>query len=182
MVLARAEAADLMFRLPEWLPDGDEALPETFVYWTDSGFLNQLLGFEEELLSGRPGQLTKAERDRNEFFRGKSWEGFAISTILRASASTAHGQFRQGSNGEIDLILGWMRPRTTWALEMTSARRKKVNGGFESGCAMTRADRAIVVVPDEQTAPSLQGASQTSRTIERLSLEAGLRAVLDGPL
>lgn len=171
----------LLFRLEEWVSAPGGQTPRQLLYWSDPGVLNHLLGLREEVLVDWQGMQTAEERSQREFVRGKSWEGFAISTLLRATKASARGRFWQVPEGEIDLILDWNESDEKWAIEMATGRRKRVSGGFADGCRMTNADRAAVVYPSGQDMPMLKGAAKVPIGIERFTLEAALKAVLEGP-
>ena len=172
---------DLLFYLEEWQSDATEEPPRQLLYWTDPGLLNHLLDLREEALLDWTGKQPESIREQQEFIRGKSWEGFAISALLRATLGATRGSFWQAPSGEIDLILDWRNSDKIWAVEMTTGRRKAVDGGFKSGFQATDSDRAMIVHPANQKPPSLQGSSRVDIDIEKMSLEIALKAVLEGP-
>jgi len=175
---------DLLFRLPLWNADDSLKVSSYLLYWTDPGILHQLVGLNEPLLVDWSGRQTERERQDRQLIRDLSWEGFAVSTLLRAGGTRTIGKYWRAEDepkGEIDLILNWSQPREVWAIEITLGRRKEVRAAFDRGCGETEASRAMVLFPEDSGGLSLKGSQSVSIEVEKLTLNQALAAVMDGP-
>lgn len=175
------EQRDVIFRLPPWSPPGEPSRWPSFVYLTDSGVLHHLLGLREAELRDwdRRGPQYRSERwDRR---RDLSWEGFAISCLIRAAGVRARASYWTAFDGEIDLILEWPEARESWAIEVTLGRNKKMESYFELGCGEVQATRAILLHNAVVGAPKVKWDKGITRPIEIMTLEDALAAVDAGP-
>lgn len=180
-----AEQQDVLFQLPFWQPPDEPAVADRLLYWSDSGALHWQLGLSERLLSNwrlpPPDGPSEKQRRILKKPRETSWEGFAISSLLRAAGSRAKGNVWRAPDGEIDLILLWPEARTTWAIEITLGRKKPLSPGFDLGCHLTQAARGIIVFNDRIGKPKVAWPRNLSRVVEVMNLEDALREVKAGP-
>lgn len=172
---------DILFQLEYWSPPGTNSEAQTLLYWTDPGTLNYFLGLNENILSNWGSALTDRQRERLKFLRAKSWETFVISSILRAAGSRAKGQVWLAADGEIDLILHWFAQRSTWAIEVTVGRKKKLSPAFLRGCDETQSERTILVYNEMVGKPRTIAPNEARSSLEWMTLTEVLRAVLEGP-
>ena len=102
------------------------------VYIRDSGIVHALLGIPSlAALAGHP-------------VVGRSWEGFAIETLVSALAWPSFASFYRTSAGaEVDLVIE--HPGESWAIEIKRSMAKKVSRGFYSACDDLQPKRAYVV-------------------------------------
>ncbi len=92
------------------------------VYVRDSGLLHALLG------------LTTLDDVLAHPVMGNSWEGFAIETLLTASAHLVqHGYYRTSNGAEIDLIID-IPGDGLWAIEIKKSPSAKPRKGFYTAC------------------------------------------------
>lgn len=180
-----AEQQDVLFQLPFWQPPDEVAIPDRLLYWSDPGSLHWHLGLSERLLSNwnlpPPDGPSDKQRRNLKKPRETSWEGFAISSLLRASGIRATGNVWRAPDGEIDLILRWPEARSVWAIEITLGRRKPLSPGFDLGCILTQAERGIIVFNDRIGKPKVSWPRNFSRGVEVMNLEDALREVKGGP-
>ena len=102
------------------------------VYIRDSGIVHALLGIPSlAALAGHP-------------VVGRSWEGFAIETLVSALAWPSFASFYRTSAGaEVDLVIE--HAGESWAIEIKRSMAKKVSRGFYSACDDLQPKRAYVV-------------------------------------
>lgn len=92
------------------------------VYVRDSGLLHALLG------------LTTLDDVLAHPVMGNSWEGFAIETLLTASAHLMqHGYYRTSNGAEIDLVID-IPGDGLWAIEIKKSPNAKPRKGFYTAC------------------------------------------------
>ena len=92
------------------------------VYVRDSGLLHALLG------------LTTLDDVLAHPVMGNSWEGFAIETLLTASAHLMpHGYYRTSNGAEIDLVID-IPGDGLWAIEIKKSPSAKPRKGFYTAC------------------------------------------------
>lgn len=92
------------------------------VYVRDSGLLHALLG------------LTTLDDVLAHPVMGNSWEGFAIETLLTASAPLMqHGYYRTSNGAEIDLVID-IPGDGLWAIEIKKSPSAKPRKGFYTAC------------------------------------------------
>jgi hypothetical protein len=183
-LIQRGIRCDLLFRLPAWSADDSGEVSSYLLYWTDSGILHQLVGLNEPLLLDWSGRQTDREKHDRQPIRDLSWEGFAVSALLRAGGTRTIGRYWRAEDepkGEIDLILNWGQPLEAWAIEITLGRRKEIRAAFDRGCGETEATRAMVLFPEDSGVLSLKGSQSVSIEVEKLTLNQALAAVMDGP-
>lgn len=180
-----AEQQDVLFQLPFWQPPDERAIPDHLLYWSDSGALHWQLGLREQLLANWRSPPPDGPSDKQRRIlkkpRETSWEGFAISSLLRAAGIRAKGNVWRAPDGEIDLILLWPEARSTWAIEITLGRKKPLSPGFDLGCKVTQAERGIIVFNDRIGKPKVTWPRRLSRVVEVMKLEDALREVKAGP-
>ena len=112
--------------------------------------------------------------------RDKSWEGFVISSLIRAATPRAGATVWEDNPGEIDLILDW--DRETWAIEVTRGRSKRFRELHGQGHRATGAARPIILVFDDEVGlPELKGALRLGHRVECMTLAQALREVRAGP-
>lgn len=176
-----AEQRDVLFRLEPWHPPDHPVDHRPFLYMTDSGLLHHLLGLPGRALANWEARLPVFRRKPWELRREASWEGFAISCIMRAAGTRALASYWRGQDGEIDLILDWRNDRTVWAIEITLGRKKALNKGFESGCAEVQAERVMIVHGPRLAGFKVRPAGAFGRAAELMTLEEAVFAVWLGP-
>jgi hypothetical protein len=143
--------------------------------------LHHLLGLPETELRDwdrRSLEYRDALWDRR---RDLSWEGFAISCIIRAVGIRARVSYWTAPDGEIDLVLDWLQSRECWAIEITLGRNKKMKTYFERGCGEVQATRAILLHNAIVGAPKIKWDRSMARNVEIMTLEDALLAVDEGP-
>lgn len=175
------EQRDLIFRLAPWSPPGEPSPWPDFIYLTDSGILHHLLGLPEAELNDwqrRSLRYRDAVWDRR---RELSWEGFAISCLVRAVGARGRASYWTAPDGEIDLILEWSQSRECWAIEITLGRSKRIKSHFERGCGEVQATRAILLHNSLVGAPKIKWDRDMARNLEIMTLEEALLAVDAGP-
>jgi predicted AAA+ superfamily ATPase len=103
------------------------------IYVRDSGVTHTLLGITDyNQLSGHP-------------VFGSSWEGFVIENLLAfISDRTVPSFYRTAAGAEIDLILK-LAGGETWAIEIKSGLKTKVEKGFHHALEDIRPDRSFVI-------------------------------------
>lgn len=121
------------------------------VYVRDSGITHALLSIMDyNQLAGHP-------------VFGASWEGFVIENILSfVSESTEACFYRTSAGAEIDLILKFLNGKT-WAIEIKSGLRSKLERGFYNAIEDIKPDRCFVVYAGKERYP-------VSENIEAISL------------
>ena len=114
------------------------------VYVRDSGLVHALLGVPTlQALAGHP-------------VVGRSWEGFAIETLVTALPWPATASFYRTSGGaEIDLVIEFA-PDEIWAVEVKRSLAPKVSRGFHSACADLEPAKAFVVHAGDDRFPVAQ--------------------------
>ena len=114
------------------------------VYVRDSGLVHALLGVPTlQALAGHP-------------VVGRSWEGFAIETLVTALPWPATASFYRTSGGaEIDLVIEFA-PDEIWAVEVKRSLAPKVSRGFHSACADLKPAKAFVVHAGDDRFPVAQ--------------------------
>lgn len=111
------------------------------IYVRDSGITHALLGIMDyNQLSGHP-------------VFGASWEGFVIENLLAfISDSTVASLYRTSAGAEIDLILKFSSG-STWAIEIKSGLRTKLEKGFYHALEDIQPDRSFVVYAGKDRYP-----------------------------
>ena len=114
------------------------------VYVRDSGLVHALLGVPTlQALAGHP-------------VVGRSWEGFAIETLVTALPWPATASFYRTSGGaEIDLVVEFA-PDEIWAVEVKRSLAPKVSRGFHAACADLKPAKAFVVHAGDDRFPVAQ--------------------------
>ena len=114
------------------------------VYVRDSGLVHALLGVPTlQALAGHPAV-------------GRSWEGFAIETLVTALPWPATASFYRTSGGaEIDLVIEFA-PDETWAVEIKRSLAPRVSRGFHAACADLKPAKAFVVYAGDDRFPIAQ--------------------------
>lgn len=180
-----AEQQDVLFRLPFWQAPGEVPHDDRLLYWSDPGALHWHLGLNERLLRNwersPPDGPTPQEFKALKMPRETSWEGFAISCILRACGLRATGSIWRAPDGEIDLILTWSDTRRRWAVEVTLGRNKRLSPVFDLGCNITEAERGILIYNEQIGKPKVAWPKNFSRVVEVMTLADALREVRVGP-
>lgn len=139
----------LVRRLPPFVANvGKRLVKSPKVYVRDSGLVHALLGVPTlQALAGHP-------------VVGRSWEGFAIETLVTALPWPATASFYRTSGGaEIDLVIEFA-PDEIWAVEVKRSLAPKVSRGFRSACADLKPAKAFVVHAGDDRFPigrSIQG-------------------------
>lgn len=121
------------------------------VYVRDSGLVHALLGIPSlDALAGHP-------------VVGRSWEGFAVETLLAALRWPSLASFYRTSGGaEIDLVIDFGTGER-WAIEVKRSLAPKVSRGFHSACEDVGPARAFVVHAGDDRFP-------ISRSVEGVGL------------
>ena len=127
--------------LPHHANVGKRLVKSPKVYLRDSGLVHALLGIPSlPALAGHP-------------VVGRSWEGFAMETLLGAMRWPATASFYRTSGGaEIDLLIEFS-PGERWAIEIKRSAAPKVSRGFHSACHDISPARAFVVHAGENRYP-----------------------------
>ena len=146
--------ADLLLvrRLPPLRANvGKRLVKAPKVYVRDSGLVHALLGIPTlEALAGHP-------------VVGRSWEGFAVETLLAALQWPSLASFYRTSGGaEIDLVIDFGTGER-WAIEVKRSLAPKVSRGFHSACEDVNPARAFVVHAGDDRFP-------ISRSVEGVGL------------
>lgn len=179
-LLATSEQQGILYRLPRWREPGSDAPSAQKLYLSDPGLLHRLLGWDERMY--RDGPLGVGAPQAHLFWRqrDKSWEGFVISSLIRAAGARARATVWEGNPGEIDLILDW--GSETWAIEVTRGRSKHFRELHGIGHRETAAARPIILVFDDEVGvPDLKGALKLGHRVECMTLAEALRETLAGP-
>lgn len=113
----------LLRQLQPWHSNvGKRLVKSPKVYVRDSGLLHALLG------------LTTLDDVLAHPVMGNSWEGFAIETLLTASAHLMqYGYYRTSNGAEIDLVVD-MPGDGLWAIEIKKSPSAKPRKGFYTAC------------------------------------------------
>lgn len=109
-----------MARLPPYHANvGKRLIKSPRTYVRDSGLLHSLLGIGDgNDLAGHP-------------VVGKSWEGFAIESLLAAAPEHAQaGFYGTAAGAEIDLVLELGGKNGLWAIEIKLGLTAKPTSGF----------------------------------------------------
>lgn len=175
------EQRDVIFRLPAWSPPGEATSRPSFLYMTDSGFLHHLIGLPEAVLKSWDKRPLKYRGDPWDSYRQRSWEGFAISCLVRAAGVRAHASYWTAADGEIDLILNWSGSSECWAIEITIGHSKRLKSYFEIGCDEVQATRAILLHNSVVGFSGITGSRRIARIPEIMTLEEALLEVDAGP-
>lgn len=143
---------DLIFTLPyEPLIAGRSDL----YYFCDTGLLHRLFN-------------PKWERSRSGMQHwARSWEGFAIQTIMFGPGQSAAAAVWRKGDDEIDLILRWPGAGGRWAIEIGMGTDKRASPGFWRGADLLKATRKLIVH---------RGACDIQGECERMTLEHLLSA------
>ena len=146
--------ADLLLvrRLPPLQANvGKRLVKSPKLYVRDSGLVHALLGIPSPTaLAGHP-------------VVGRSWEGFAIETLLQVLPWRASAFFyRTRAGAEIDLVVEH-NDGELWAIEIKRSLTAKVSRGFHVACADIAAKRAFVVHAGEDRFP-------VSETVEGIGI------------
>lgn len=179
-LLAMSEQQGLLYRLPRWCEPGSAKVGTFKLYLSDPGLLHRLLGWDERVYHNGPGGVGPLRTDLFWRQRDKSWEGFVVSSLIRAAGPDAKSTVWEVNAGEIDLILDW--GRDTWAIEVTRGRNKKFRESHGLGHCVTGATRPIILVFDDEVGmPDLKGVMRLDHQVECMTLAQALRAVRAGP-
>lgn len=133
----------LVRRLAPWHGNVSKRLvksPKVFI--RDTGLVHALLGIVDvEDLMAHP-------------VVGKSWEGFAIESLIAASppGTEAH-HLRTSGGAEIDLLLKFPGHRRPWAIEVKRGLAPSVARGFYFGCETVEPERKLVVYGGSERFP-----------------------------
>lgn len=179
-LVAMSEQQNLLHRLPRWCEPGSKERRDFKLYLNDPGILHRLLGWDERIYNEGPARVGQALTELFWRRRDKSWEGFVISSLVRAAGPSAKATVWEVNPGEIDLILDW--DGETWAIEVTRGRNKKFRELHGEGHRATGATRPIMLVYDDEVGvPNLKGALQLGHQVECMTLREALREVRAGP-
>lgn len=179
-LVAMGEQQDLLHRLPRWLEPGSAGAQAYKLYLNDPGVLHRLLGWNERLYVGGPRSVGSVRTEAFWRVRDKSWEGFVVTSLVRAAGPNARATVWEANPGEIDLILDWARE--TWAIEITRGRSKRFREMHGAGHRVTGAARPIILVYDDEVGlPELKGAGRLGHKVECMTLLQALREVRAGP-
>ena len=136
----------LVRRLPPFHTNARKRLVKSpKVYVRDSGIVHTLLRLDdEESVLGHP-------------VAGKSWEGFAIETLLRASPSRTRASFYRTATGvEADLVLELPRSQL-WAIEFKRGIAPRTGRGLATALEDLQPDRAFIVNTSDERYPVKAG-------------------------
>ncbi len=128
----------LVRRLEPWYGNIKKRLVKSpRIYVRDTGIVHTLLRIPNyESLLGHP-------------VLGKSWEGFAIETIIAALPSGVHPFFYRTSAGaEIDLVIEFGMNKF-WAIEIKASRKPSLEKGFHIACEDLKVNKKFVVYTGE---------------------------------
>ena len=128
----------LVRRLEPWYGNIKKRLVKSpRIYVRDTGIVHTLLRITNyESLLGHP-------------VLGKSWEGFAIETIIAALPSGVHPFFYRTSAGaEIDLVIEFGMNKF-WAIEIKASRKPSLEKGFHIACEDLKVNKKFVVYTGE---------------------------------
>ena len=128
----------LVRRLEPWYGNVKKRLVKSpRIYVRDTGIVHTLLRIPNyESLLGHP-------------VLGKSWEGFAIETIIAALPSGVHPFFYRTSAGaEIDLVIEFGMNKF-WAIEIKASRKPSLEKGFHVACEDLKVNKKFVVYTGE---------------------------------
>jgi hypothetical protein len=179
-LLAMSEQQGVLYRLPRWSEPGSVTEDFHKLYFSDPGLLHRLLGWDERMYHDGPLGVGVQQSETFWRQRDKSWEGFVISSLMRAAGPNAKATVWEGNPGEIDLILDW--GRETWAIEITRGRAKRFRELHGLGHRETAAARPIILVFDDEVGvPELKGALRLGHRVECMTLTEALREVQAGP-
>jgi hypothetical protein len=177
-LLAMSEQQDLLYRLPRWYEPGSEMRNAYKLYLNDPGLLHRLLGWNDRMYRDGPAGVGRGATELFWRQRDKSWEGFVVSSLVRAAGASAKATVWEVNPGEIDLILDW--GCETWAIEITRGRNKKFRELHGQGHCATGATRPIILVFDDEVGlPELKGTLKLGR-VECMTLGEALREVRAG--
>lgn len=152
LVIGGLLSRDLIFTLPyEPLVSGRSDL----YYFRDTGLLHRL--FNPKWARSRSGAQ----------YWARSWEGFAIQTIMFGPGRGAAAAVWRKGDDEIDLVLRWPGTGERWAIEIGMGTDKKASSGFWRGADLLKASRKLIVH---------RGACDIYRGCERMTLERLLSA------
>ena len=136
----------LVRRLPPFHANARKRLVKSpKVYVRDSGILHTLLRLDdEESVLGHP-------------VAGKSWEGFAIETLLRASPCRTRASFYRTATGvEADLVLELPRSQL-WAIAFKRGVAPRTGRGLATALEDLQPDRAFIVNTGDERYPVKAG-------------------------
>ncbi|MDE0039480.1 MAG: ATP-binding protein [Gammaproteobacteria bacterium] len=153
----------LVRRLPPMHANvGKRLVKSPKVYIRDSGIVHALLGIPSlTALAGHP-------------VVGRSWEGFAIETLVSALPWPAFASFyRTQAGAEIDLVIEYPN-RELWAIEIKRSLSAKPGRGFHVACEDIRPARRFVVHAGDDRYP-------VSATIEGIGLSELAREIRGSP-
>lgn len=125
----------LVRRLPPYHTNvGKRLIKSPRTYVRDSGLLHALLGIGDmNELAGHP-------------VVGKSWEGFAIESLLAAAPERAQaGFYGTAAGAEIDLVLELGGKHGLWAIEIKLGLTAKPERGFYNSLEDLKPKKAFVV-------------------------------------
>lgn len=143
---------DLIFKLPyKPLLAGRSDL----YYFRDTGLLHRLFN---------PKWLRSASAAKHW---ARSWEGFAIQTIMFGPGKDAAAAVWRKGVDEIDLILEWPHAGDRWAIEIGMGTDKQASAGFRRGADILKASRKLI---------GHRGACDSHGGCERMTLEGLLSA------
>lgn len=143
----------LVRRLPPYhINVGKRLVKSPRTYVRDSGLLHALLGINDiNELAGHP-------------VVGKSWEGFAIESLLAAAPEPTQASFYGTAAGaEIDLVLELGGPQGLWAIEIKRGLTAKPERGFYNSLEDLQPSKAFVVYSGNDRYP-------LSSSVETISL------------
>lgn len=138
---------DLIFKLPY---EPTIAGRSDLYYFRDTGLLHRL--FNPKWAQSESGTQHWA----------RSWEGFAIQTIMFGPGKDAAAAVWRKGDDEIDLILQWPRAGDRWAIEIGMGTDKQASAGFWRGADLLKASRKLIVH---------RGACDIRGGCERMTLE-----------
>jgi predicted AAA+ superfamily ATPase len=142
----------LVRRLPPYHANvGKRLIKSPRTYVRDSGLLHALLGIgDTNELAGHP-------------VVGKSWEGFAIESLLAAAPERAQaGFYGTAAGAEIDLVLELGGKHGLWAIEIKLGLTAKPERGFYNSLKDLKPKKAFVVHSGNDRYPLTDGVEAIS--------------------
>lgn len=179
-LVATGQQQGVLYRLPRWAEPGTKQPGDAKLYLSDPGILHRLLRWNERMYRVGPLGVGAGQVDLFWRQRDRSWEGFVVSSLIRAAGPRAKPTVWEANPGEIDLILDWHRE--TWAIEITRGRTKRFRELHGQGHRATGAARPMMLVFDDEVGrPDLKGALKLGHRVECMTLAQALREVRAGP-
>jgi len=142
----------LVRRLPPFHSNiGKRLVKSPRTYVRDSGILHALLGINDmNVLSGHP-------------VVGKSWEGFAIESLLAAAPEHTKASFYGTAAGaEVDLVLELGGKHGLWAIEIKLGLTAKPERGFYNSLEDLQPQKSFVVYSGTDSYPLSSGVEAIS--------------------